>query len=143
MESDVETININESVSMGAWSLSLILSLHSLRSSHASPLCSTLGTYLVSLHHRKVSLHGTLVFLDFSHQALVIDHFLTKFNRFSEVLSVLLADIVTAASDIIMTAPVGTEVMVSLTYNRGDFSHPETRTPAETGSPGTYQEAAW
>ena len=33
----------------------------------------------VSLHHRKVSLHGTLVFLDFSHQALVIDHVIIIF----------------------------------------------------------------
>ena len=52
--------------------------------------------------------------------------FLTKVNHFSEVLSILLAEYVTATSDIIITVLVGNEVMVSLTYNWGAFSHPET-----------------
>ena len=50
MESDVETINIDGSVSMGTWEFVIesvaAQSCKSLHASHASPLCSTLGMCL-------------------------------------------------------------------------------------------------
>lgn len=100
----------------------------------------------VSSYHRKVSLQGTLISLDFSHPSIAhIIYLFTGANSSSGILLIPLADTVIATSNIIIAALVGNEIMVSVTYNLGScaFSHPQPHTLAVTGSPSRYQRSAW